>query len=148
MEVPCVTLGNQKKMIFTDWLFFILNQTKSTNSLCFDRKKQLKKPQYDWINRINKLTLRDNTCSHCFTLNVADPATFLASNSVLGTLFSLEQLIDSLWGKKQTFLSLYYDLINIVNTKILILSFFSKSTWRPFEYIKCNNDVLLHFPQP
>ena len=33
-------------------------------------------------------TLEDNTVSYCFTL--ADPATFLVLNSVLGTLLSSE----------------------------------------------------------
>ena len=31
---------------------------------------------------INKLTLKDNNILNCFTLYVADTATFLASNSV------------------------------------------------------------------
>ena len=47
-------------------------------------------------------------------LYVADPATSLASNSVLMTLSSSE---DSL------FLSLYYYLINIVHVKMLSLNF-------------------------
>ena len=47
---------------------------------------------------INKLTLKDHTVSCC--LYVADPATFLASHSVLGTLLSSESgLFIQLWGK-------------------------------------------------
>ena len=60
LKVHYVVLGrkiNQK--IFTDWLF-MPNQTQQTN--CFL-----------WIN---KLTLKDNT--YCFTLFMADPATFQA----------------------------------------------------------------------
>lgn len=41
------------------------------------------------IKYINKQTLlKDNNVSNCFT--VADPASLLASNSVLGSLFSPE----------------------------------------------------------
>lgn len=58
----------------------------------------------------------------------ADPATYLASNSFLWTLFSSENsLCIKLWGK-QTYLSLYYYLIDIVNVKIQSLNFFSKTT--------------------
>ena len=46
---------------------------------------------------------------------MADPATSLASNSVLGTLFSSENsLFIQLW-KKFIFLKLHYYHINIVN---------------------------------
>ena len=44
-----------------------------------------------WLNTLNKQTLKPwNTVSYCFTLYVADPATLLASDSVLGPLFSSE----------------------------------------------------------
>ena len=47
----------------------------------------------------------------------ADPATFLAYSSVLGILLSSESsLFIQLW-KRWIFLSLYYDLINIVSIK-------------------------------
>ena len=49
-------------------------------------------------------------------LHVADPATFRASNSVPGTLFSSENsLFIQLW-KNYIFMSFYYCLINNVNT--------------------------------
>ena len=56
---------------------------------------------------------------------MADPATFLAANTVLGTLFSSENsLFIHLWKiKEYIFLSLYYYLIDIVNVKILSLKF-------------------------
>ena len=47
----------------------------------------------------------DNTISYCFTL--ADPATFLASNSVLELIFLWEQFVYSV-TEKYIFLSLYY----------------------------------------
>ena len=51
-----------------------------------------------------------NTVSHCFTLY----ATFLASNSVLGTSFSSDKRVFiQLW--KKIILILYYHLINIVH---------------------------------
>ena len=63
------------------------------------------------------MTLKDNTISYCSTLYVADPATFLGSNSVLGTLFSSENgLLNQLMEKKYL-LTLYYYLI-IVNIEI------------------------------
>ena len=57
-------------------------QTKETNYLCF----------HDWINWTNKLTLKNKTISYCLTLliYIADPATFLDSNSVLGNFYSSE----------------------------------------------------------
>ena len=58
---------------------------------------------------MNKLTLKGNKISYCFTLYVADPATFLASNSVLGPYFSSENsLFFFTHGKKYIFQSLYY----------------------------------------
>ena len=58
-------------------------------------------------------------------LYVADPATFLASNSVLGPHFPLRTAGLSVMEKKYTFLSLRYHLISIVNITILSLNFFS-----------------------
>ena len=61
-------------------------------------------------------------------LHMADPATFLASHAVLGTLFSSENsLFIQLW-KRRIFLSLYYYLINIVNIQIWSLNLFFKTT--------------------
>ena len=54
-------------------------QTKWTNSV----------PFHDWLNWLNKLSLKDNTVSYTLCLYVADPATFLASDSVPGPYFSL-----------------------------------------------------------
>ena len=67
-------LTRKEIYFWTDPSFF------KTNSICF----------CDWINLINKLALKDNTVSYCFTLYLADPSTSLAANSVLGTLFSSE----------------------------------------------------------
>ena len=52
-------------------------------------------------------------------LYVADPATSLASNSVLGSLNSSENSLIIQSRKKKTYFSLYYYLINIVNIKNL-----------------------------
>ena len=58
---------------------------------------------------MNKLTLKDNAVyTVLLSLYVADPATSLASNLVLGPYFP---------GWLNIFLSLYYYLINIVNIK-------------------------------
>ena len=47
-------------------------------------------------------------------LYIVDPITFLASDSVLRTLFSSENsLFIQLW-KNEIFLGLYYDFINII----------------------------------
>ena len=46
---------------------------------------------------------------------MAGPATFRASNSVLGTLFTSDNSLFIQLQNKETFLSLYYYLINIVN---------------------------------
>ena len=65
---------------------------------------------------------------------MADPATFLASNSVLGALFSSENsLLIHLWDQS-IFLSLHYYLIQIVNIKILSLDLSSKTTQSPFNW--------------
>ena len=50
---------------------------------------------------------------------MADPATFLASDAILGS----EELVYSLVKKKYIFLSLYCDLIRFLNIKILRLKF-------------------------
>ena len=49
---------------------------------------------------MNRWTLKDNAISYLLCLRVADPATFLASNSVLGTLFSSE---NSLFIQEKSF---------------------------------------------
>ena len=59
-------------------------------------------------------------------LYVADPATFLASDSVLGTLYSSENsLFIQLW-QKQIFLRLYHHVTKIANITILSLNFIYK----------------------
>ena len=60
-------------------------------------------------------------------LHLADPATILASNCILGPYFPLRTACLFSYGKTIV-LSLYYYLINIVNIKILSLNFFSKMT--------------------
>ena len=66
---------------------------------------------HDWVN---KLTFKRTTHFHTvlLCLYVADPATFLASNSVLDLLFLWEQLVYSVMVK-YIFLSLCCYLINI-----------------------------------
>ena len=61
-----------------------------------------------------------------YCLYVADPATFLASNNLLGTQLSSVNSLFSQLQKKEVHLSLYYYRIDIVNIKILSLSFFSE----------------------
>ena len=53
---------------------------------------------------------------------MADPATFPASNSVLGAFFSSEDSLFSQYLKRLIVLSLYYYLIHIVNPKIMSLN--------------------------
>ena len=58
----------------------ISNDSSKTNSLCC----------HDWMKRINKLILKSNIIyTVLLCLHVADPATFLASDSVLGPDFPL-----------------------------------------------------------
>ena len=46
------------------------------------------------------LTLKDDTLSYCFTLCLADPATFLALNNILWTFLSTENSsFIQLWEK-------------------------------------------------
>ena len=98
-----VVLGKKKKKKSQwdekdlHWLIFMLIYSKP---LCF----------HDWINWIDKLTLKDNTVSLCFIffyiykcIHVADPATFLASNSVLGTLFFPGNNLFIIHGKDKHF---------------------------------------------
>ena len=60
-----------------------------------------------------------------FCLDVADPATFLASNSVL---FSSESSLFIQFWTKLIFPSACYYLVNVVNIEILSLNFFSNNT--------------------
>ena len=71
-----------------------------------------------WLNELNKQTYRTQFHSILYCLYVADPDTFLASNSVLGTLFFLcAQLVYSVMVKKK----LSCHLINIVKLKFWVL---------------------------
>ena len=64
--------------------FVSLNERNKPNFFC----------SHDWMNWTYKLTLKD----HTICLNMADPATFLVSNSVLATLFFSENsLFTQLW---------------------------------------------------
>ena len=77
---------------------------------------------------INKLTLKDNTISYCFTLFMCgvDPAIFLVFWDLM---FLSNQLVYSLAGEKNTyFLSLYHFLIDIINVENLSSNFSSKMT--------------------
>ena len=90
------------------------------------------------MNWINKLSLKDDTTSYCFTLfiYVADPATILASNSVSwDPIFLWEQLVYSVMDKMNSS-DLYYELINIETVKLLRLSSFSETTSCPFKSLK------------
>ena len=76
----------------------------------FNQKRQIFIDLIDWI----QLTLNDNTISYCLLcLYVADPATFLVSNSVLGPYFPLKTVRFFIYGR--TLRKLYFYLINIVN---------------------------------
>ena len=66
---------NQKRKIFVD------KHLKK-------KIKKIQKQMYSWLNKHNKQT--DLVWSGLLCLHVADPATFLASNSVPRTLFSSE----------------------------------------------------------
>ena len=83
------------------FFFFMPEQTKQTNSLCF----------HDWIN---KLTLKDNTILYSFiyTLFICGGPCHLSSFIECSgdLIFHWEQLVYSVLEK-----SLYYSLINIVN---------------------------------
>ena len=118
LKVHSVVFGEKtirrERFSLTD--LFMPKQTKWTNSLW----------SHDWIN---KLITQFHTHLHC--LYLADPATFLASNSVLETLFSSETSLFIHLRDRYIFLSLYYDLINIVNVEILSLNFFSRTTQCP-----------------
>ena len=92
---------NQKRKIFSE-----LNKLNKQTLLFFSF--------HDWMNRINKLTLKDDTISCCFTLFICGgpchlSSSHLASNCVLGTLFSSENRLFIQRGK----FSLYYYLIYI-----------------------------------
>ena len=71
---------------------------------------------------MNKLTLKGNKISYCFTLYVADAATFLASNSVLGPYFSSENSLFFFLMVKNTYFRVC--IIYIVNITFLILKGF------------------------
>ena len=57
---------------------------------------------------------------------MADPATFLASNSVLGTWFSPENSLFTQSVEKWVFLSFYCYFIDIIHVAFLNLNFFFK----------------------
>ena len=84
-----------------DFVFFCLNKLNKQTVFVF--KVSLSK-----LNK--KLTSKDNTVSHCLT--VADPATFLASITVLGKLFFSENM--------NKYMILYHYLNNIVNVGITV----------------------------
>ena len=70
-----------------------------------------------WVNWINTLTLKDNTTSHCFyfvACCVADPATFVVSDRVPGSLFSSENSLE----KNVHFWFCIISLISIVNINL------------------------------
>ena len=62
-------------------------------------------------------------------INLADPATCLASNSVLGSLYSPESsLFTQFWKKYKNLWVLYRYVIRIVNINILSFNLLSKTT--------------------
>ena len=74
----------------------------------------MKLSPFSWLDKQTDL----HTVLLC--LYVADPATCLASDSVLGTLFTSENsLFIQIW-KRLILLSLYYYLINTVNIIIQV----------------------------
>ena len=92
-----VVLLDQKIKIVTDlYIFLCLNKLKK-QTLCF----------HDWMN---KLTFKENTVSSCFNSaymwRTLPP--FLASDRVLGTLFSPENRFFIQHWKKQIFPSLHH----------------------------------------
>ena len=72
-----------------------------TNFLCLNKLNYKKKKisLCSWLNKLNKQTdLRGKHSFVLLCLDLSDPATFLASNSVLGTLFSSQNsLFIHLW---------------------------------------------------
>ena len=79
---------------------------------------------------------KDNTISLC--LYMADPVTFLASNSVLWTSFSSEKCLCIHFRKRCTHLSLYLYIINIVNIEIL-----SQNFWRNTSFLRILTGMLI-----
>ena len=65
-------------------------QTTWPNSFC----------SQDWVNWMKNMTFEDNEVSLCF--NLADLATFLASNSALWTLFSSENSLLNFFSRTRT----------------------------------------------
>ena len=80
-----------------------------------------------WLNEQTDLKRTTQFHAVLLCLYVADPATFLALNIVLGTLlFSENSLFIQLWE-----FSLYYYLIHFMNVEIQSLNFFYKKTTVP-----------------
>ena len=80
--------------------------------------------------------------SHCFTsLYVADPATFLASNSVPGTIFPLKTV-----KLKYIFLSLDFYPVNVVNNAIWLSSPKRPSVVRLQQLLASGQDIGLPIP--
>ena len=105
--------------IIIGWFFFCPNKLNKTHSL------------FSWLNKLNSQTDLKRTTQLILCLYVADPATFQASNSVLGPNFPLNSLFIHLWTK-YIFLTWSHNFNNIVHIEILNLNFFSKTTQRPF----------------
>ena len=66
------------------------SEGKDLHQLIYFMPRQSKSKNLSLLSLLNKQTALKGQHNFCFTLYVADPATFLASNSALGTLFSYE----------------------------------------------------------
>ena len=95
-----------------NWMYVEKDLHTNPNPIefCFDLRFTHHPNQFSWANWMTKLTLKGNTISYC--LYLADPASFLASDSVLGPYFPLRTAclfssINSLYLCNITSLPLY-----------------------------------------
>ena len=91
-------------------LFLCLNKLNK-HSVCFN----------DWMNWINKLTLKNNTVSYCFTLFIYGGPCHLSTNKFLRLYFPLWTAGLFSHSRIWIFLSLYCYLIIIVNGSEFLL---------------------------
>ena len=113
-------------------LFLCLNKLNK-HSVCFN----------DWMNWINKLTLKNNTVSYCFTLFIYGGPCHLSTNKFLRLYFPLWTAGLFSHGRIWIFLSLYCYLIIIVNGSEFLLQ--KKTTYRSFNAGENNNNISLFF---
>ena len=107
----------------TEWLWFQLKVHYAVLVEIFYKKWNIILCFYAWTNSlcchdwIDKLTFKHNNISHCLTLFICGRPRHLSS---------FKQLIYSLM-EKCIFLILFYELINIVNIKILSFDLLQKN---------------------